>query len=277
MPHTNNLTHFLCGPLTASSCSVFSVLVTLFEHSPALQDLYVNAMMFVDPFPPHTKDSHELNLNHKRPIMLSLRAVCLLLIFTVSNTLSGVHAKFVDLLIRSCPSIVDLRLLFVRNVDPYPQFLLQGNWPNLARLTLEGQGFYSEGLSKAQKSLIMRNFLSRHSTLRCLSFLGTNLIFKDSIAECSLLNMQSFCLRHHVTTFAATLPVTAAANIRHLWVEVTSTCLLARRLMTRLQSRVLSEPSGSAVSLTTLLDTLSISVEGISMDSKKAGTILSPR
>ncbi|KIJ47927.1 hypothetical protein M422DRAFT_248509 [Sphaerobolus stellatus SS14] len=261
--HTNNLTHFICY-ITADFCSVFNLLVTLFEHSPALQDLDINARVFADPLPPHTKDSHEL----KRPTMISLRAVCLV-IFSGSDTQpSGVYvSEFVDLLIRSCPSIVDLRLSCVGNADPYPQFLLQGNWPKLARLTLGGGGFYSVGLSKPQKALIMRNFLSRHSTLRSLSFVRMNLIFKDSIAEGSLPNMQSFCLEFHATTFDAILPVTAAANIRHLRGEANSSSLPAIRLMTRLQTCILSQLPGSALSLTTLLDALSVSVERISVDS----------
>ncbi|KIJ47932.1 hypothetical protein M422DRAFT_28715 [Sphaerobolus stellatus SS14] len=261
--HTSNLTHFICH-VGVHVCSDFKFLVTLFEHSPALQELNV----FVDPLPPHTKDSHELKLDHKRPTMISLRAVCLTISSRGYTPRRVVHAsEFVDLLTRSCPSIVDLRLS-VGRFDSYPQFLLQGNWPKLARLTLVGRGgFYSDGLSKPQKALIMRNFLSRHPTLRCLSFLQAGLIFEDSIAEGSLPNMQSFCLISDAPTFDAILPMTAAANIRHLLVEANLSSLPAIRLMTRLQTCILSQLPDSAISLTSLLDALSVSVERISIDS----------
>ncbi|KIJ22440.1 hypothetical protein M422DRAFT_40061, partial [Sphaerobolus stellatus SS14] len=264
--HTNNLTHFICH-ITANFCSVFNLFTTLQEHSPVLQELYFNAVLFVLP---HTIDSLELKLDHKRSTMISLRAVCLVISFrTRAPPPSGVDvSEFVDFTIRSCPSIVDLRLSFISAVgmvDPYPQFLLQGNWSKLSRLTLEGMGFYSDGLSKPQKSLIMRNFLSRHPTLRCLS-LETNQIFKDSIAEGSLPNMQSFCLGFGMTTFDATLPVTAAANMRHFRGVANSSSLRAIKLMTRLQTCILTKVPILDISLASLLDALPVSVERISVD-----------
>ncbi|KIJ47948.1 hypothetical protein M422DRAFT_248538 [Sphaerobolus stellatus SS14] len=100
--HTNNLTHFICH-ITSNFCSVFNLLATLFEHSPALQELYLDAIVDVDPLLPHTKDSHQLKLDHKRSTMISLRAVCLLISFRTRNGV--VASELVDFIIGSCPSI----------------------------------------------------------------------------------------------------------------------------------------------------------------------------
>ncbi|KIJ47938.1 hypothetical protein M422DRAFT_28716 [Sphaerobolus stellatus SS14] len=266
--HTNNLTHLIYHSLNFNVCPDFNLLVTLFEHSPVLQEADINARVFVVPLPPHTKDSHELKLYHKRPTMISLRAVSLVISYSGDTLRSVVHAsELVDLLTRSCPSIVDLRLSLVGNAGPYPQFMLQGNWPKLARLTLGGWEFHLDELLKPQQTLIMRNFLSRHPTLRCLSVLRPGLIFEDSIAEGSLPNMQSFCLVSHAPIFDAILPVTVAANIRHLQVKAIPSSLPAIRLMTRLQTCVFTHNPGLFVSLTSLFDALSVSVERISIHS----------
>ncbi|KIJ47943.1 hypothetical protein M422DRAFT_28718, partial [Sphaerobolus stellatus SS14] len=99
--HTTNLTHFICH-ITSNFCSVFNLLATLQEHSPALQELYLNARNRIY--------SHQLKLDHKRSTMISLRAVCLVISFRIR---SGVDvSELVDFIIGSCPSIVDLRLSF---------------------------------------------------------------------------------------------------------------------------------------------------------------------
>ncbi|KIJ24920.1 hypothetical protein M422DRAFT_274195 [Sphaerobolus stellatus SS14] len=184
--HTN-LTRFYCNFLMDGMDILNNMFIKLFEHSPGLQELHITATV--------SRSSNlldSLNLNPKKLPMLSLRAVVISLSFYQVDTL-GLHVILVDLLIHSCPSIVDLKLQWngASNLSIYiPQFLLRGNWPKLARLTLEGDGhgFYSNGLSDAEKSLIMRNFLSRHSTLKCLS-LPHDFIFKDCIGEDSLPNL----------------------------------------------------------------------------------------
>ncbi|KIJ37257.1 hypothetical protein M422DRAFT_260197 [Sphaerobolus stellatus SS14] len=258
----SNLTHFRCDLPRGELGSYTDFVVNLFEHSPWLQELQIYGDINCD----DTSDFLHINSLNKYKPTLCLRAVYFS--FFLQNE-SNTPSKVIDLLIHSCPSLVDIGLTFITKSDvPIPQFLLQGSWSKLTRLTLHGDAdvFYSKGLPDSAKAQIMRNFFSRHLTIECLSFAGNGLIFAGCIEEGSLPNMQSLYMCVDIPA-AAILPtsVTMAGNIKHLSLaNVTSDCLDIIGQMTSLQSCVIITTDEDHA-LTTLLDAFPVSVERINI------------
>ncbi|KIJ29266.1 hypothetical protein M422DRAFT_269339 [Sphaerobolus stellatus SS14] len=254
LEHTN-LTRFFCDRLLVGK-AVFSLLSKIIKHSPELQELHIRICYSTT----HIRSLNSNVLNPNRLTMFNLRSVSLdLSRYPDRNKTPSLYPEIVDFLIQSCPSIVDLRLLTFRlrlkcNIS---RFLLHGNWPKLARLTLRGAGFYSEGLSDPEKTLIMHQFLARHPTIKCLSIGEGDWVIQDCITEDSLPIMQSLYLLRIL------LPDLMAENIRHLSGEVVPASLPVIRLMTSLQSCVVTRQLDLPYS--DLLDALPFSVERIDL------------
>ncbi|KIJ37265.1 hypothetical protein M422DRAFT_260206 [Sphaerobolus stellatus SS14] len=135
-------------PPDGGSGSYTDFLLKLFKPLPWFQELQADTTIGRD----DASDFLHLNsLSNYKP-MLFLRTVYLS--FTLQYY-SSIPSKVVDLLIHSCLLLKDLglSLTFRKTAIPFHQFLLQGNWPKLTRLTLEGDGdgFYSNSLPDLQK------------------------------------------------------------------------------------------------------------------------------
>ncbi|KIJ49102.1 hypothetical protein M422DRAFT_28106 [Sphaerobolus stellatus SS14] len=261
MRHTD-LTRFLWSYPIDVTNSFAVLLPKLFDYSPRLQELGITTYSGhypVRPFQP---------LDHKEISMPFLHTVCLSLgNYCVNST--AIASGIINALIHSCPSIVDLQIR-LRGHHLLAQFLQQGTWPKIKRLTLYGFGFYDYTMGIPDRDF-MRNFLSRHPSLQCLAVDGDVFANEEYVAEDALPNLHSFDrtreLGHLHEPYIRVLPATIAQNIHHLSIGITRKYLPDIKKMTSLQTCVI-EIHDWTPSIIELLDALPVSLERISIQER---------
>ncbi|KIJ49127.1 hypothetical protein M422DRAFT_246934 [Sphaerobolus stellatus SS14] len=126
LQHTD-LTRFLWSYAIEATSSLPILLPKLFEYSPKLQELQIIA--YSDVFKSRNMNPPFI-LAHKQLSMHALRAVCLSLDCKYENSTAITS------------SIMDFQLSFQGSgITAVPQFLQQGSWSNIARVTLAGNAF----------------------------------------------------------------------------------------------------------------------------------------
>ncbi|KIJ49095.1 hypothetical protein M422DRAFT_205310 [Sphaerobolus stellatus SS14] len=258
-----NLTQFCWNHAFEGTVSLPILIPKLFQSSPRLRELQISSYGSRHSLAP----SHPLILNHKEISMQALRSINLHLNFPYTHYTSTVSG-LIDFLIYSCPSIVDLRLsLIISEVISMPQFLQQGRWSKMKRLSLYGHGFY-DVVTEPEQASVLRKFLSRHPTLQCLWIGGEGLLSPDCIPE-DLPNLRSWRRSGNTIPYTAIFKEKTARNIQHLSGYTGFACLPAIMQMTSLKTCVIDLFEDN--DCIPVLESLPISVERIDFAPRESG------
>lgn len=130
-----------------------------------------------------------------------------------TNTPNG--DKFLDMIINQCPKLEDLRMSLVNSIFFAERIFIDGHWPNLRRLTLNGCiTCFPTNADVADKSAILNAFWSRHPNIEHL-FLGINQYYKLDIQSGLLPRLKS--LSANLNPRFSAIAVDVLSRIEHLY------------------------------------------------------------